>query len=338
MPFRDIAGHQRLLLLIARAAARRTLPPSMLFAGPRGVGKYQTATALAQALNCLAPAAGSGPFELDACGVCASCQRIARRVHPDVIVIEPGESGSIKIDQVRDVIDRAAFRPFEGRKRVVVVDDADSMVHAAQNALLKILEEPPSASTFVLISAIPDSLLPTVRSRCSLLRFGTLTVAEVVGALVHRHGYTALDARAAAAEADGSMAQALERRSVDLMEARTIAQRLLEHIARSKDPARRLEATELMKAKTATPAEERNRLATSLRALRSLLRDVAVIATQADSRLLVNPDAETDLRDLATAFDDRRSRRAFAAVEEALAAIERNASPKLVADWVVLQL
>ena len=137
------------------------------------------------------------------------------------------------------------------------------------------------------------------------------------------------------------MALALERRSVDLIEARAIAQRLLEHVARSKDPARRLEAAELIKAKTQMPsAEERNRLATSLRALRSLLRDVAVIATQADSRLLVNPDAEADLRNLATAFDDRRSRRAFAAVEEAIAAIAspRNASPKLVADWVVLQL
>jgi len=242
---------------------------------------------------------------------------------------------------VRDVIDRSAFRPFEGRKRVVIADDADAMMHPAQNALLKILEEPPSATIFILVSAIPDSLLPTVRSRCSLLRFGTLTTEEVANQLIHRHGYTAPDARAAAAEADGSMALALERRSVDLIEARAIAQRLLEHVARSKDPARRLEAAELIKAKTQMPsAEERNRLATSLRALRSLLRDVAVIATQADSRLLVNPDAEADLRNLATAFDDRRSRRAFAAVEEAIAAIAspRNASPKLVADWVVLQL
>jgi DNA polymerase-3 subunit delta' len=337
MPFRDIAGHQRLLVLIARAAARGTLPPSMLFAGPRGVGKYQTATALAQALNCLAPAAGSASFELDACGVCASCQRIARRVHPDVIVVEPGESGSIKIDQVRDVIDRAAFRPFEGRKRVVIVDDADAMLHPAQNALLKILEEPPSGTVFILVSAIPDSLLPTVRSRCSLLRFGTLTTEEVVDQLIQRHGYTAPDARAAAAEADGSMALALERRSVDLIEARTIAQRLLEHTARSPDPVRRIDAAELIKTK-GTPAEERNRLSASLRALRSLLRDVAILASRADSRLLANPEAETELRHLAASFDERRSRRAFAAVEEAIAALERNASPKLVADWVVLQL
>jgi DNA polymerase III subunit delta' len=337
MPFRDIAGHQRLLLLIARAAAHATLPPSMLFAGPRGVGKHQTATAVAQALNCVNPAARD-PFEVDACGVCTACHRIARRVHPDVIVVEPGESGTIKIDQVRDVIDRTAFRPFEGRKRVVIVDDADAMVAAAQNALLKTLEEPPPGSIFMLISPIPDSLLPTVRSRCPQLRFGTLTIAEVVQQLIQRHGYTPPDARAIAAESGGSIAHALEKGSVDLVEARTVAQRLLEHTARTSDRARRLDVAELIKGKAGTPAEERNRLATCMRALRSLLRDVAILAMQADSRLLASPDLETELRPLTATFNEKRSRQAFGAVDEAIAALERNASPKLVADWVVLQL
>jgi DNA polymerase III subunit delta' len=337
MPFREIAGHQRLLPLIARAAAHGTLPPSMLFAGRRGVGKSRTATAVAEALNCLQPAT-SHLFAIDGCGACASCRRIARRVHADIFVVQPGESGTIKVDQVREMIDRTAFRPFEGRKRVVIVDDADAMVPAAQNALLKTLEEPPSGSIFILVSAVADSLLATVRSRCSLLRFGTLTATEIAKLLVDSHGYTPADARAAAGEGSGSVAQALEMRSVDVMEARSVANRLLDQVARAEDPARRIATAEILKGKSATSAEERNQLAACLRALSSLFRDVCIIASQADTQLLANADLEGELRRQAAAFDDRRSRRAFAAVDEALAALGRNASPKTVADWLVLQL
>ncbi len=326
-----------MLKLLARAVARDTLPPVMLFAGPRGVGKRRIATAVAEALNC-AQAEASGDFELDACGSCPTCHRIARIIHADVIVVEPGESGSIKVEQVRDVIDRTAFRPFEGRRRVVIVDPADAMAPPSQSALLKTLEEPPPGSIFVLVSSIPDALLPTVRSRCPLLRFGALTPAEIVEILTRHHGYAAGDAHAAAAEADGSIARALERRSVDLVEARAGARRVLELVSRVDEPVRRLGAAEVLKVKAATPAEERNRLATCLASLLSLLRDIGVIASEADTRLLANADLEDELRNLASAFDEKRSRRAFGAVDEALTALDRNASPKIVADWLVLQL
>ena len=150
MPFRDITGHARIYQLLARAAARASLPPSLIFAGPEGVGKRMTAVALAQLLNCLAPirmASGgsedSDPPAVDACGVCASCKRIARGVHADVLLIEPGDTGSIKVEQVRDAVERTGYRPFEGRRRVVIIDDADALMMPAQDALLKTLEEPP---------------------------------------------------------------------------------------------------------------------------------------------------------------------------------------------------
>src|SRR4029079_5472024 len=142
-----------------------------------------------------------------------------------VIVIEPGDMGSIKIEAVRDVVDRAGYRPFEGRRRVVIINEADALVDAAQNALLKTLEEMPPASIFVLVSSLPDALLPTVRSRCPRLRFGPLAPDAVARVLVEEHGYSEQDARVAAAESDGSVRRALQSQSDDLTEAREAAQR-----------------------------------------------------------------------------------------------------------------
>jgi DNA polymerase III subunit delta' len=337
MPLQSVIGHRSVLKLIARAIGRDTLPPSLLFAGPDGVGKRLSATGVAQALNCREPMR-SDDFDVDACGSCPSCLRIARYVHTDVIAIEPGETGSIKVEQVRDAIGHTAFRPFEGRKRAVIIDEADAMAPAAQSALLKNLEEPAPGSVFILTSAVPDALLPTVRSRCSIFRFRPLTVAEVARVLIRDHGYSATDAQSAAVDAGGSPARALERSVVDLVEARAVARRLLERAAHTMDPVRRIEIAEMIKVKGENAADERNRLAICLRTLLSLLRDVGVIASGADARLLANADLETELRHLAAAFDAGRSRRAFTAVADAIASLDRNASPKLVADWLVLQL
>jgi DNA polymerase-3 subunit delta' len=337
VPFRTIAGHSRLLSLLARVLACDSMPPAVLMAGPAGVGKRLTAIAIAQAVNCLQPRSSS-EFERDACGECASCRRIARGVHPDVIVVEPGETGAIKIEQLRDVIDRAQYRPFEGRRRVVIINEADAAGADAQSALLKTLEEPPSASLFILISSIPDALLPTVLSRCPRLRFGPLTAAEVARVLKQDHGYSESDARAAAADADGSIGRALESQSEDLTEARDAAQRLLQETARTNDPARRINLARDLTEGKGTPAEERNRLAVRLRSLGSLLRDVGIIASRADRGMLANSDLEAQLETLSSSFDAERSLRAYAAVDRALAALDRNASAKVVADWLLLEL
>ena len=331
MPFRTIAGHQRVIALLQRAIAQNTLPPSLLLAGSRGIGKRRVAMALAETLNCRQQGA-------DACGECDACRRIGRNIHPDVLVIEPGDTGTIKIDQVRDAIDRSGYRPFEGRRRVVVIDDADAMVPAAQNALLKTLEEPPSASVFVMVSAIPDSLLPTVRSRCPKLRFSPLPPAEVAQVLMRDHGYTEADARAVAADAAGSVGRALETESADVVAAREFAQRVLTDTARLTDPVRRLEVAKALTSGKNTPAADRAQLAVCLHALASLLRDLGVLATKSDTRLLANADLQDDLSRLTASWDERRSARAYSAVDQALAALERNASPKLVMDWLALQL
>src|SRR6187402_3053072 len=209
MSLRRVIGHRRLTALISRAIDRESLPPTLLFAGPSGVGKWRVACAAAQTLNCLEPVRTADGLPLDACGRCRACDRIARGVHVDVIALEPDDRASIKIDVVRDVLSRTGFRPFEGRKRVVLIREADSLEPASQNSLLKSLEEPPPGTMFILTTAVPGALLPTVRSRCMRLRFGRLTSAEIAAALIRDHDYSDVDAKQTAPLADGSLGQAL---------------------------------------------------------------------------------------------------------------------------------
>ena len=336
MPFRDIVGHRHLLTLVAGAVERGSLPPSLIFAGPGGIGKHRAAVALAQLLNCQTPVTTDALEAVcrDACGECASCRRIARGVHADVLTIEPGETGAIKVDQVRDAIERSAYRPFEGRRRVVIIVDADAVLVEAQNALLKTLEEPPSASTFVLVTARPDVLLPTVTSRCQRLRFGRMAPAAVAEVLTRDHGYTASEARAAASAADGSVGAALEGGSEEIAEARDAAAGLLQGVAASRDPRRRLDSAKVLMGAGA----DRDELARRLRALSSLLRDLGVLLSRADERVLANADMKPLLAGLLKTFDGDRTVRAFSAVDRAVLALERNASPKIVADWLAFQL
>jgi DNA polymerase-3 subunit delta' len=310
MPFREINGHRRLVELLARSVERGTLPPSLIFAGPPGAGKRETAIALAQSLNCTNPQTPnpesriSNPdLSVDACGRCAACSRIARGVHPDVLVLEPGDTGLIRVDQVRDVIERAAYRPFEGKRRVAIIDDADALMPQAQNALLKTLEEPPPSSVFVLITTRPDVLLPTVQSRCIRLSFAARGAAE-------------LDAGA-----------------------RGVAHRVLAHAAATRDPVRRIDgAKDLLTNTGAGGAADREQLATHLHAMASLLRDVEVLSSGAEDVALANADARPAVEQLTETFRGQRGVRAFQAIDEALMALDRNAGVKIVADWVVLQL
>jgi DNA polymerase III subunit delta' len=281
--------------LLSRSIARNRLPPSLIFAGPSGTGKRDTAIAVAQLLNCLKPRDG------DACGECAQCTRIARGVHPDVMLIEPGDSGAIKIEPIRDAIDRASYRPFEGKRRVVIVNDADALVPAAQNALLKTLEEPSPSSVFILTASRPDMLLQTVRSRCIRLMF------------------------AEAGRLDTEPA------------ARAVAQRVLAQAASSIDSARLDGAKELLSSTGATAASDREQVNAHLRAMASLLRDIEIIATRADQPL-ANAELKPSLERLAPAYGGERGVRAFAAIERAMAAITGNTGIKVVADWLVLQL
>jgi DNA polymerase-3 subunit delta' len=206
---------------LRRALAADRVHHAYLFDGADGVGKERAALGLAQALVCERRAAGAA----DACGECRACVRAVPRpgegrpLHPDVVVLERGlydpvtigrrspETQDLSIDQVRVlVLARAAFPPLEGRAKVFIVRRAEELSSAAANALLKTLEEPGPRTHFVLLSAVADSLLPTIRSRTQRVRFGPLP-DEVVADLLGAQGVE--NAPAIAALAGGSMANAL---------------------------------------------------------------------------------------------------------------------------------
>lgn len=302
MPLRDVADHARLIALLARSVRRDTLPPSLLFAGPPGAGKRRTAVGVAQALNCLTPVTPD-PLEIDGCGKCPACSRIERGIHPDILVVEPGDTGSIRIDQVREIVERSAYRPFEGRRRVVIVNEADAMLPAAQNAMLKTLEEPPPSSVFILMTARPDMLLPTVRSRCPQLRFSASNAEEIDPAAL------------------------------------AIAANVLVHAAGHQAPAARLDAAKDLLTNTGRGgASDREQLASYLHAMAALLRDAELVATSGAARWLTNTSMRPAVERLAGTYRGDRGLQAFGAVDRALVALGRNAGVKIVADWVVVNL
>jgi len=199
MPFSEVQAQERAIGSLRAALRRGTLHHAYLFGGPAGVGKALAARLLAQAANCEGGAAlgdaarpdeggQAAGYREDPCGACRPCLKIAHGTHPDVLVLaeeremvrrkawepEGGRTPSkeIVVAQIRDLTDhRLAMRRFEGRRRFVIVDPADAMNAQAQNALLKTLEEPPEDTTLVLVSASPDALLATVRSRCLRISF-----------------------------------------------------------------------------------------------------------------------------------------------------------------------
>lgn len=186
MALKDIIGQEKTIDILHGILQRRRLASAYLFTGEAGIGKKTAAINFAKALNCqntsaaagFGPDAGLQPATLsahDACDACVSCHKIDAGTHPDVLIVEP-EERLIRIEEIRAIEEALSFTPFEGKKKVVIVDDADTMNLAAANTFLKTLEEPPEDSLIILIASRPDSLLPTIRSRCSTIIFHPLSL------------------------------------------------------------------------------------------------------------------------------------------------------------------
>lgn len=183
MSFREVVGQDGAIEFLKRSIAGDTVSHAYIFAGPPGVGKKLTAVNFAKALNCLNPKDG-GP-----CDICSQCKKINSSNHPDVFIVRPEkEESSFSIDKVRGIIKDIGLKPYEGRRKVYILEAADSMMHAAQNSILKTLEEPPSDAVLILIVEGLNRVLPTIQSRARKVRFFPLGAAQVEKILVDSHG------------------------------------------------------------------------------------------------------------------------------------------------------
>jgi len=239
MTWHGIEGHDNVLEKLRRAVARNRLASSFLFCGPAGVGKRTFALRFAQALLCQG-ARTTGYSDLDPCNTCPSCAMALAGTHPDIeCVAKPEDKASLPLELfIGDDEHRGheglchwiSLKPFMGGRRIAIIDDADLLGAGraeVANCLLKTLEEPPPQSVLILIGTSPARQLPTIRSRCQLIRFLPLPEETVARLLVSKGLVTAGPAYSREAEAarlarfsEGSLQQAIDLADADLWSCR----------------------------------------------------------------------------------------------------------------------
>jgi len=173
--FSQMAGQEHVVRALTNALDQRRLHHAYLFTGTRGIGKTTISRILAKSLNCTGPD-GQGDVTSRPCGQCAACTDIDADRYIDYIELDAASNRSI--DEIRDLIERAAYKPAIGRYKVFMIDEAHQLTKDAFNALLKTLEEPPEYLKFVLATTDPERMLPTVLSRC--LQFNLRPMAPEV--------------------------------------------------------------------------------------------------------------------------------------------------------------
>lgn len=291
--FGALVGQDLVVRALRHAIDSDRLPHALLFGGPPGVGKATCAGLLAQALNCPV----SGPR--DACGTCPSCTRLARGIHPDLLWVAP-DPRIIRIAQItyreddRNSVPRnttvtgfVGYAPYEGRRRIVVIDQAHTMNPASQNALLKTLEEPPPSALVILVTPAAGTLLPTVRSRCQSLRFAPVPLPAVRSHLEQHLGMDPAEARLRASLAPGSIGAAI---AVDLETYAEQLEAVVEALRLATTGGAGIVAAAEGLAGAGEGETATQRAVSMLYVARDVLRDLLVVASGGDLDSLVNTD------------------------------------------------
>ncbi|MFO0597601.1 MAG: DNA polymerase III subunit delta' [Myxococcaceae bacterium] len=342
MPLSSVHGQTAAIEALSAALAKKQVHHAWLFHGPEGVGKELAALSFAQALVC-----EDQPYV--GCGECLACTRVLKRNHPDVTWVMPeaeqverGLAGrsdftntpsrDIRIEQVRTLQERLAFRALESSYKVALLVTAHAMNQNAQNALLKTLEEPPRGTVLILISSAPDKLLPTIRSRCAKAAFGPLPtefIAKKVKELAKKKD--AVDdvlALQIARMASGSLARAMTLDPAALQQRRELIESFEKLDAN--DASGWLTLAEQL-------ADDRDTAETAIEVLSTWFRDVSV--AQVGGSAFINSDLAELAQRASPKVSPARLQRRQVLLDEAKNAItQRNGSVRLQLERMFVEM
>lgn len=361
MAFDRIRGQEAAVDQLRAALASGRVSHAYLFHGPEGTGRSLAAFEFARAINCGADRPDAeGGYPGDACGACLSCRRMEHGTHPDFHVLDLGTKGgeSVGIEQVRQLIGDVSLRPTAGRRKVYVIPAANRLSPPAAHTILKTLEEPPPYVTLILVTPEVSEMLPTVISRCQLVRFRPLP-DEVLESLMVEQGVEESLAREVTHIAGGSVGRALElalapealerRRELFALLRHTLsapwpqALRIAEDLQRLGAPPKsprgaKAAASEENGDEAEPPRSTKFGLTDVLDQSAGWFRDLLALQSGAPVELLQNPDQASHLEKLAGHVPAGYLLEALDALQEARRVIDRNANPRLVLEVLVMQL
>jgi DNA polymerase-3 subunit delta' len=312
----DILGNSRVKKILRLALQKNRLPNSLLFYGPQGVGKRRLALVLAASVNC-------ERRRDDACGECSICLAISNGRFPDVQEIKP--SGQvIRVEHVREMRQAAYMRPMVGRKRVFIISEADKMNDESSNTVLKILEEPPLFSHFILVADNPYLILPTIKSRCQSLQFMPVGREEIARAIQEK-GCPEDRARIISLYVGGNLEEALSLNWDDVSSTRREAWALFLSIVKPDRPALFLQRYAF-----AQRSFIREDLKATLEIMASFCRDLVLMKDKGDLSLLLNPDYAEELGGLESSCSLERCWEFLRRAEGAFSGLDRNLNVNLI--------
>jgi DNA polymerase-3 subunit delta' len=320
-------GHDWAVQMLKQHIAHDSVRHAYLFSGPPGLGRRTLALRLAQALNCPQPAAPGEP-----CGKCKTCQQIERMQYADLAVIQAEkEGGTLKVEQIRAVRQSLVLKPYQGKYRVALFLRFQEANSNAQNALLKTLEEAPAHAVLLLTADTPEQLLPTITSRCEILRLRPLPVETVEAALLE-HNADEQTARLLAHISGGRPGYAL--RLMEDEESLSFRSERLEDLQRLLKSSRR-ERFAYADKLTDRRNEAKGRFRESLLIWLSFWRDVMLKVSGAETPP-ANVDRMKEIAAQAGRLSLAEAHRLVSITEDTLDKLDRNVNARLLAEVLLL--
>jgi DNA polymerase-3 subunit delta' len=308
MSFKDIKGQDKPLNLLKNYIEQGKLQGGFLFTGQEGVGKKLAAKQLAKQVNCLKQG-------LDTCDECVSCRKIENNQHPDVHIIELADA-EIKIEYIRELQKEISFRPYEGKKKVFIIDNAHRLTGEAQNAILKILEEPPRDSLIILISDKPSLMFKTIISRCKIFRFFSLPRTELEGIFKNDYKLTDNLAHFLAYFCEGRPGYALRLKDKDILREKN-------NIIDGFILSRRFNLDNLS-------VQDREYVRSMLNILASWFRDIYLVKIGMPYSEIINFDRRQDLLKLMPKFSFTDLNEIFDSISDSMQYLEQNINIRLL--------